>query len=87
MQIEYSRRFIKELKRAPRKVQLVFRDRLCLFIENKFDPVLNNHMLTGKLKGCGSINVTGDWRAIYEELDSGCVIFFIVLGTHSQLYK
>lgn len=51
MQIEYSRRFVKELRKAPRKIQIAFRDRLVIFIEN------------------------------------GDIVFFIMLGTHSQLYK
>lgn len=87
MQIEYSRRFIKELKRAPQKIQVAFRDRLALFVENKFHPILNHHVLGGELDGCRSINITGDWRAVYEELKNGDVVFFVMIGTHSQLYK
>lgn len=87
MQIEYSRRFVKELRKAPLKIQIAFRDRLTLFIENRNFSILNNHSLVGEIKNCRSINITGDWRAIYEELENGDVIFFIMLGTHSQLYK
>ncbi|MBI2330404.1 type II toxin-antitoxin system mRNA interferase toxin, RelE/StbE family [Candidatus Daviesbacteria bacterium] len=59
--------------------------RLELFIINQFHPQLNNHSLTGKYKGNRSINITGDWRAIYsEEKDS---VIFELLGTHSQLYR
>ena len=87
MRIEYSRRFIKELGRAPQKIQLAFKSRLVLFLENKSDPVLNNHALGGKLINCHSINVTGDWRAIYEELENGDIVFFVVLGTHSKIYS
>lgn len=87
MQVEYSRRFVKELTKAPLKIQIAFRDRLTLFIDNKFNLLLNNHSLTGEMKSCRSINVTGDWRAIYEELENGDVIFFVMLGTHSQLYN
>lgn len=87
MKIEYSRRFIKELGRAPRKIQVAFRDRPVLFLENKFNPVLNNHSLGGKIKDYRSININGDWRVVYEELEDGSVIFFVMIGTHSQLYK
>jgi len=87
MRIEYSRRFAKELRRAPQKIQLAFRSRLVLFLKNKYDPVLNNHVLSGKLTGCYSFNVTGDWRAIYEEYENGDIIFFIILGTHSKIYN
>jgi len=87
MQIEYSRRFVKTLRRVPRKIQEAFRNRLEIFIEDKFDPILNNHSLSGGMQECRSINITGDWRAVFEELDNGDVVFFIMLGTHSQLYK
>lgn len=87
MQIEYSRRFVKELRKAPTKIQIAFRDRLEIFLENKFSPILNSHTLGGELRNCSSINITGDWRAVYEELENGEIVFFIMLGTHSQLYK
>jgi mRNA-degrading endonuclease YafQ of YafQ-DinJ toxin-antitoxin module len=35
--------------------------------------------------GCGSIDITSDWRALYKE-HSG-VAYFVEMGTHSQLYK
>lgn len=86
MEVRYSRRFEKELKRVSRKIQAAFSSRLLLFIENKFHPFLNNHSLSGKMADCHSINITGDWRAIYKELENGEIIFFVMLGTHSQLY-
>lgn len=87
MQIEYSRYFIKTIKKAPSKVQEAFRDKLVKFIDNRHDQILHNHALAGKLMGCRSINITGDWRAIFEEYENGDVIFFVMIGTHSQLYK
>ncbi|MBI5221461.1 MAG: type II toxin-antitoxin system mRNA interferase toxin, RelE/StbE family [Candidatus Magasanikbacteria bacterium] len=87
MQIEYSRRFVKELRKAPRKIQIAFRDRLVLFVDSQFSQILKNHKLVGEMKNCRSINITGDWRAIYQELENGGVVFFIMFGTHSQLYK
>lgn len=33
-----------------------------------------------------SINITGDWRAIYMPININEVLF-IAFGTHSQLYK
>jgi len=43
--------------------------------------------LTGKYKGFRSINITGDWRAVFRELKSGEIVYFDLLGTHSKLYK
>lgn len=87
MRIEYSRYFIKTIKKAPSIVQEAFRNKLVKFIENRHDQILNSHVLSGKLKGCRSINITGDWRAIFEEYENGDVVFFVMIGTHSQLYK
>jgi len=83
--IVLSRQFQKLISRSPRKIQLQFKDRLELFLENDRHPLLNNHRLTGKLKEYYSINVTGDWRALYSIQDD--TIVFEVIGTHSQLYK
>ena len=46
---------------------------------------LNNHKLVGKYTGSRSINVTGDYRAIYEKRDVD-VIYWASIGTHAQLY-
>lgn len=46
--------------------------------------------LTGKLAPYRSINITGDWRALYSEDvdDEGNKTFiFEALGAHSQLYR
>lgn len=90
VRIDYSKRFDKQLKKAPLEIKIVFRKKFALFLENPFHPQLNNHSLTGKLKGYRSINITGDWRAIYSEhqnSEGNSIIIFEVLGTHSQLYK
>ena len=55
-----------------------------MFSLNPYDLRLNNHILSGKWSGYRSINITGDWRAIFRETETG--VYFIVLGTHSQLY-
>ena len=85
--IEFSQRFVKSLKKSPRKVKIAFRSRLEIFLTDKYHPILNNHSLVGKYKNQRSINITGDWRAIFRELDDGEVIYFDFIGTHSQLYK
>ncbi len=87
MKIDYSHKFIREFKKTPRKIQIAFRNRLKIFLHDKFHPLLNNHSLTGKYQNYRSINITGDWRAIFRELNSGKLIYFEALGTHSQLYK
>lgn len=83
--IDYSRKFDKQLKKASLNIKQAFRQRLEVFINNQFDPQLNNHALTGKYNIQHSINITGDWRVIYKK--EGEVVIFVALGTHSQLYK
>lgn len=87
--IDYSRKFLKQLKQSPLEIKVAFRKRLELFLQDPFHPQLNNHALTGKFSGYRSINVTGDWRAIFSEFEdeSGKVVIFEIVGTHSQLYK
>lgn len=89
MQIRYEKKFSKQYNKAPHKIQLAFDTRFKLFLENPFHPQLSNHALTGKFKGYRSINITGDWRAIFSELriKNKTIIVFELLGTHSQLYK
>ena len=87
--VSYSRNFQKQLERAPIKIKEAFRDQRKLFNQDQFAPQLKNHQLTGKFKNYRSINITGDWRALYSKnkINKENVIIFEALGTHSQLYK
>jgi addiction module RelE/StbE family toxin len=85
MQIEYSQKFIKEFKKCPPNIKKAFISRLEIFNENIHHPLLNNHQLSGKLKNYRSINITGDWRAIFEETTQK--YYFIAIGNHNKLYS
>jgi len=85
MQTNFSKTFNKQYDKASRKIKSAFDKKLIIFLANPSHPQLKNHPLSGKYKGYRSINVTGDWRAIYSESKSS--IIFELLGTHSQLYK
>ena len=87
MRVDYSDRFLKELKKAPGKIKISFRDRAEMFTKDSHAGTLSNHALKGKFLDFRSINITGDWRAIYQELDGGKTVYFVALGTHSQLYR
>ncbi|MDQ7009278.1 MAG: hypothetical protein Q9M94_03225 [Candidatus Gracilibacteria bacterium] len=58
-------------------------------MKSPFDEILNNHSLNGKYLGLRSIDITGDFRAIFREFPNGKYEFvdFIDIGTHAQLYK
>lgn len=85
MQVSYSRIFKKMFQKLHCAQQDAFEERLCLFTENAHHPLLRNHSLSGEWAQCKSINITGDIRAVYEELSDDHVEF-IAIGTHSMLY-
>ena len=86
MTISYSRNFKKMFKKKDTWVQNKFNDQLLLFTKNINHPLLNNHPLSGEWSGCRSINITGDFRAVYEELNNNH-FEFVAIGTHSELYS
>ncbi len=86
MKIRFGKKFSKQYQKASVPIKNAFDQKLRLFMQNPFSPTLNNHPLSGKLSGYRSINITGDWRAIYSEQKENNLIIFELLGTHSQLY-
>ncbi len=84
MQIEYKKRFQKSFKKLSYKTKEQFYARLAVFAIDRFDPMLNNHPVDRVFPGCRSINITGDYRAIFREQSE--VVTFVMIGTHSQLY-
>lgn len=86
MQIVFHRSFKKKYKKIPSKVKLQFEKKLFLFERDSFYPLLRNHNLVGNRKKERSINVTGNWRAIYVLKDNDTAIF-IDIDTHSNLYR
>ena len=84
MKVIYHRIFKKKFKRLPTNIQIAFARRQALFKANQTHPILNNHDVDQAYPGCRSINITGDWRAIFQ--DQGDKIIFITIGTHSELY-
>ena len=83
--VVFSHNFEKQTEKIPRKIYETFRERLVIFHENPFYPLLENHPLRGRYVGKRSINVTGDYRAIFEEKDDS--IIFIAIGRHRELYE
>ena len=82
--IHFTTRFEKNRTKLPRKIQTRLSARLRLFEDESHHPLLNNHALGGAYEGYRSINVTGNYRAIYYE-ENG-VYFFVRVGTHPELY-
>ncbi len=85
MRITHSKQFKKQYEKLGPKLKARVRERIVLFLESPFNPVLENHPLHGKYSGFRSINITGDIRLIYETIGDDAV-HLALLGTHSQLY-
>lgn len=84
MVIIYHKNFIKQSKSLPSKIKVKLTERLKLFGQDEFGPMLNNHPLKGKYLGFRSINITGDLRAIYQK--QGDIVTFVEINSHSNLY-
>jgi mRNA interferase YafQ len=84
MKISYSRQFIKQSKKLDPKMRQKLLERIILFNENPLHKELRNHPLKGKFRVYRSIDITGDYRALY--LQNNNEIIFDMVGTHSQLY-
>lgn len=83
---EFHRTFKKRYKKIPLDIRRQFDERFRLFAKEPFYPILNNHALTGDRIGQWSINVTGDWRALYFFRDRNTIVF-IDIDTYGNLYR
>ncbi|KKU57210.1 MAG: Addiction module toxin, RelE/StbE family [Parcubacteria group bacterium GW2011_GWA2_47_12] len=85
MIISRSRNFKKKVAKLSKKVKTALAERLRLFVKEPRHPLLNNHPLHGSMRAYRSINITGDYRLIYEEYDEH-TIRLIDIDTHGNLY-
>jgi len=84
MRISYSKNFIKQAKKLDKPLREKVLQSITLFSGNPLHPSLRNHSLKGRYKSYRSIDVTGDVRALYLQMDDEAI--FDVVGTHGQLY-
>lgn len=73
------------ISKVPRKIQEKFYIRLEIFVSDINHPLLNNHSVEKAYPNCRSINVTGDYRAIFKKEEDN--VYFIKIGIHSELYS
>ena len=85
MKVRFHKKFAKGYSRLDLKIRRVFESRLQIFCTNPYQSELSNHPLKGKWRGYRSINISGDFRAVYKEVSEQEVVF-IAVGNHSQLY-
>ena len=86
MNIVFQKSFEKQYIKLSKRIREKVKERNTLFEKDPYDPVLNNHALSGKYKGYRSINITGDIRSVYKLIGSNTALF-VAIGKHSQLYE
>lgn len=85
MKIRLHKNFGKQYKKLKTNEQKKLQERLAIFLDNPFSPLLNNHPLKGDYLNYRSINITGDLRAIYKICDENECLF-VTIDSHSNLY-
>lgn len=82
----FTKDFKKSLKKRDSFIQKKVGERIKLFRQDPFNVLLDNHKLHGEYEGCSSINITGNFRAVFKYLGEDCIIF-LDIGTHPELYE
>ena len=77
--------FKKKVSKLPKLIKLKLVKQIHLFMSEPKNIILNNHRLNGKYSRYRSINITGNYRMIFEELKDSSVRL-IDIDTHSKLY-
>lgn len=85
MKIKLHKNFEKGYGKLTSAEKKKFKERRDLFLQDEFNPILNNHALRGNYLGYRSINVTGDIRAIYKK--EQYLAIFVAIDSHSNLYR
>jgi len=81
-EVRYSSHFRKSLRKLDPPLQKKARDKLRLFLQNPFDPRLDTHKLSGRLKNYWSFSVTTQHRILFEFIRDE-VIGLVDIRTHS----
>lgn len=89
MKVQFSPEFHRLYKKANVRIRNEVDKKITIFEKDPFNSELNNHSLQDEYEGLRSINITNDYRAVYEEIKSGKednTAYFLILGTHKELY-
>ena len=86
MRYSTSKKFDKQFSKLSKNIKEKAVTRLERFIQDPFETILNNHPLNGRFSECRSININADIRAAYKTIEKD-LIYFVAIGSHSELYK
>ncbi len=78
--------FLKSYAKLPKSVKNKFFERVQLFLDEPNHPILHVHALKGDMMPLQSINITGDYRALFTIDTKKKEIIFYKIGTHNDLY-
>ena len=85
--LEYTKQFQRRLKQRyahqPKIIERL-RRHLELFSQGVRKQPIDDHPLTGKLKGLRAFSVGGDVRVVYQETEDRYLLLDV--GSHSQVY-
>ncbi|MEK7060411.1 MAG: type II toxin-antitoxin system RelE/ParE family toxin [Patescibacteria group bacterium] len=85
MRVVPTKKYMRQAERMPSNLYRKLQERVTLFARQPFHPLLDNHPLSGSWRGYRSINITGDWRVVYEQVGTD-IARLIEVGTHHNLY-
>ena len=84
MRLQFSKQFQKTMVKLPRHIQDKFDERFSLFSQDTFHPLLHNHSVHPIFEQGRSINITGDYRAIYTKVGGDICISSVSLPKLSK---
>jgi len=85
MHVSYSRKFLKNVSRLPKKLFTLAEEKETLFREGPFHPLLRTHKLHGKEKGAWAFWINYRYRIKFIFLSDDRVLF-LDIGPH-DLYE
>jgi len=68
------------------ELENIFKQRLELFSENPFNPILKTHCLSGILKGLWAWDINYKYRLVFKFVNGYKEAVFINIGTHDEVY-
>ncbi len=83
--IEYSKKFLKSLKKLPERIIKQVEQKEKIFKENCFDSRIKIHKLKGKQRDSWAFWINDSYRIKFIFISNNEVLFFNI-GTH-EIYK
>ncbi len=88
--VEYTTQFKRDLKLSKRRnkdMQVLQKIMNKLEHEEKLEPKLKDHALSGNWTGHRELHIDPDWLLIYKIIPEKKLIVFTRTGSHSDLFK